>query len=579
MWLAIDVWLCTASIFNLCAISLDRYIAISRPVRYPTVMSPLRAKLLIICVWILSFIICFPPLIGWNDAKFSDDLRQLNESITDTSRISLRQDVDIVSLDSSPMNSGMRYNFNRRTQTCAQHSQPGPNVLPECMLTSVPGYIVYSACGSFWVPMLGMIIFYWKIYKTAVAATDAVNRGFIDQKTEGVLNASPSENALCRLRIHRGGTASSTMVRHSNGCISELLPRPSTACLQRTGTRRSVDGRLQTTSRSAAIEFETCVKTGISIGGALPRPEPMSRIAPLPKIVITASISCHDEKEVNGTKMTSAQQSDAESAKNGNKNSQAGAEAEKCAAVAAVAKTENNKKDNDDIDKTETKATDGGVANSTTADAECDSKSRPSKAGEGLSKSYDDVALNAHRKSSFLGLTEGIGSSPTSGSSTSNNSDKRTSLIASRFAKLHFISQLRNLNKEKRAAKTVGIIVGCFMICWAPFFTVYLAEAFCRRCTPTIIFHVFFWLGYCNSAANPFIYGLCSRDFRYAFQKFLRCRCMRTKPALLHESNGRMMTMLQTLTMQVVARGAVTAAAGVNNGGSRQRTRKTIISM
>jgi len=77
IWLAVDVWLCTASIFNLCAISLDRYIAISRPVKYPTVMSPRRARLLIVCVWILSFIICFPPLIGWNESGglgFSDDV-------------------------------------------------------------------------------------------------------------------------------------------------------------------------------------------------------------------------------------------------------------------------------------------------------------------------------------------------------------------------------------------------------------------------------------------------------------------------------------------------------------------------
>lgn len=32
-------------------------------------MSSKRAKLLIASVWILSFLICFPPLVGWNDRK------------------------------------------------------------------------------------------------------------------------------------------------------------------------------------------------------------------------------------------------------------------------------------------------------------------------------------------------------------------------------------------------------------------------------------------------------------------------------------------------------------------------------
>ena len=73
----------------------------------------------------------------------------------------------------------------------------------ECQLTSVPGYIVYSACGSFWVPMLGMIVFYWKIYKTAVAATEAVNRGFVEQKTSGLLAnlTTNADSATWRLTI------------------------------------------------------------------------------------------------------------------------------------------------------------------------------------------------------------------------------------------------------------------------------------------------------------------------------------------------------------------------------------------
>ncbi|RZB39387.1 7tm 1 domain containing protein [Asbolus verrucosus] len=72
MWLALDVWMCTASILNLCAISLDRYVAVTRPITYPSIMSHSRAKLLIAGLWVLSFVICFPPLVGWKDSKVRD---------------------------------------------------------------------------------------------------------------------------------------------------------------------------------------------------------------------------------------------------------------------------------------------------------------------------------------------------------------------------------------------------------------------------------------------------------------------------------------------------------------------------
>lgn len=64
IWLALDVWMCTASILNLCAISLDRYVAVTRPVTYPSIMSTKRAKMLVAGVWVLSFVICLPQLIG-----------------------------------------------------------------------------------------------------------------------------------------------------------------------------------------------------------------------------------------------------------------------------------------------------------------------------------------------------------------------------------------------------------------------------------------------------------------------------------------------------------------------------------
>lgn len=63
--------MCTASILNLCAISLDRYVAVTRPVTYPSIMSTKRAKSLIAGIWVLSFVICFPPLVGWKDKLVS----------------------------------------------------------------------------------------------------------------------------------------------------------------------------------------------------------------------------------------------------------------------------------------------------------------------------------------------------------------------------------------------------------------------------------------------------------------------------------------------------------------------------
>lgn len=71
----------------------------------------------------------------------------------------------------------------------------------------------------------------------------------------------------------------------------------------------------------------------------------------------------------------------------------------------------------------------------------------------------------------------------------------------------------------------VGIIVGGFIVCWLPFFTMYVIRAFCPTCIPSLLFSVLFWLGYCNSALNPCIYALFSRDFRFAFKRIL-CRCI-----------------------------------------------------
>lgn len=74
--------------------------------------------------------------------------------------------------------------------------------------------------------------------------------------------------------------------------------------------------------------------------------------------------------------------------------------------------------------------------------------------------------------------------------------------------------------RERRATIVLGLVMAAFILCWCPFFTLYIITSFCY-CVGEIVFTVVFWAGYCNSALNPIIYTVFNRDFRHAFHKIL----------------------------------------------------------
>ncbi|GMT30400.1 hypothetical protein PFISCL1PPCAC_21697, partial [Pristionchus fissidentatus] len=171
IWLTMDIWMCTASIYNLVAISIDRYIAIIKPLNYPMLVTKFRARCIVAFVWVLSFIICTPSFI-------------------------------LASTD--------------KPEVCSMLATPSEH----CKCTpSHAGYayIIFSASASFYIPMAVVIFVYARIYIAARNATKSVYSGMMqvsanaNKNAKSYLMSHPSalggnREAVPMLRVHRGSS-------------------------------------------------------------------------------------------------------------------------------------------------------------------------------------------------------------------------------------------------------------------------------------------------------------------------------------------------------------------------------------
>ena len=142
IWAAVDVLCCTASILSLCVISIDRYIGVTRPLQHSTIMSEHRAAYIIISVWLLSGTISVAPLLGWKE--------------------------------------------------------PPPDDHTVCEVTKQLGYVLFSVSGSFYIPLIIILVVYFRVYREALSQSRFLHTGIKTARSD-------EQHSTVTLRIHTGG--------------------------------------------------------------------------------------------------------------------------------------------------------------------------------------------------------------------------------------------------------------------------------------------------------------------------------------------------------------------------------------
>ncbi|XP_017144659.1 5-hydroxytryptamine receptor 1A [Drosophila miranda] len=433
IWISLDILLCTGSILSLCAISLDRYLAVTQPLTYSKKRRSKRlALLMILVVWITALSITCPPYLGWYEAG-----RHQEEYVD------------------------CRYNQNK-------------------------GYVVFSAMGSFFIPLTVMLYVYVKIGYVLTSRRQRIVRDANSERTadcdvDGDNFISESEHYHCtptkwlphrksRWRFNslhdQTGAGTGTGSTASAGKQSLKCPK----CQEKTG---------QVPDKTLTFKHQ-------------PTFYELVEVSRLSSLIHCSAISCkyggpcmHSTPSVpSGLHYTGSQASFSDTCLGGMQGSNMAAE------------------------------------------SPSDSKPQPldgdSKGGSQAVLQKRVFDMQHHYQQGQVPVQVPVQAhhhhhSHNHGQHNPHRMPMRVSTTK---------------RDSTKTAKTLTIVMGGLIACWLPFFVYYLLIPFLPR--PAVLEDLMFgftWVGWVNCAINPFIYAFYNPDFRTAFWR-LTCRpiCKQKRP-------------------------------------------------